>query len=264
MTTATREWASGVGVLDKASALLEIVEQAPAPLSELVSRSGLARPTAYRIAVALERLGLLTRDSHGRFVLGPRLGTLAVEARYDRLARAAAPVLAELHAATGLEARVLRRRGRVQICVATSADGVAGSGGTEKAPVGTARPVTAGAVALVLLAWEDPEEIYHGLRGARFTAGQLSQVRRRGWARGADVMVPGEVAYAVPVRIGDGRVVAALSVSGTPSRMDLIPSRRLGAAVFDSAAELGDALQRAHTAPAAPRGRYGRTASGTR
>ncbi|URN11092.1 helix-turn-helix domain-containing protein [Streptomyces radiopugnans] len=253
MTTAAREWVSGVGVLDKASVLLEIVEQAPAPLSELVSRSGLARPTVYRIAVALERLGLLTRDCRGRFVLGPRFGALAVQARYDRLVRAAAPVLAELHAATGLEARIVRRRGRVQVCVATSADGVAGPVGADKAPVGTARPVTAGPVALVLLAWEEPEEIYHGLRGARFTAYQLSQVRRRGWARGADVMVPGEVAYAVPVRGGDGRVVAALSVSGTPGRMGLVPSRRLGAAVFDSAAELGDALQRARTAPAAPR-----------
>jgi DNA-binding IclR family transcriptional regulator len=244
MTTAVRQWVSGVGVLDKASALLEIVEQAPAPLSELVARSGLARPTAYRIAVALERLGLLTRDSRGCFVLGPRLGALALEARYDRLAQAADPVLAGLHALTGLDARVLRRRGGLQVCVAACARGAGGG----RVPVGTARPATAGATALVLLAWEEPEEIRHGLRGARFTAAQLSQVRRRGWARGPDVMVPGEIAYAVPVRVGREAVVAALSVSGAPGRMEAVASRRLSAAVVDSAAALGDALQRASAA----------------
>ncbi|MBU7597325.1 IclR family transcriptional regulator [Streptomyces sp. P38-E01] len=119
----------------------------------------------------------------------------------------------------------------------------------DRAPVGTARALTGGAVALVLLAWEEPEEIFAGLRGARFTAAHLSQVRRRGWARGADAMVPGEVAYAVPVRIGAGRVVAALSVSGEPDRMDPVAFRRFGAPVFDAANRLGDLLQQSHPAP---------------
>lgn len=254
--TAPREWSSGIGVLDKASALLEIVEQAPAPLSELVTRSGLSRPTVHRIAVALERLGMLSRDFHGRFVLGPRLGSMSVEARYDRLAQASGPVLAELHERTGLDARVLRRRGRTQTCVATCAERVLGPDGTEPVPVGTSRPATAGPVALVLLAWEEPEEIHAGLRGARFTAAHLAQVRRRGWARGSDVMLPGDIAYAVPVRCWDDRVIAALTVSGPPDRMDAIPARWLGATVFDSAAALADALGRAHAVPSGgPSGR---------
>ncbi|WP_318280219.1 IclR family transcriptional regulator [Streptomyces griseoloalbus] len=247
--TAPREWISGIGVLDKASVLLEIVEQAPAPLSELVARSGLSRPTVHRIAVALERLGLLTRDFHGRFALGPRLGSMSVEARYDRLAQASGPVLEDLHARTGLDARVLRRRGRTQTCVATCARGALGPDGAERVPVGMSRPSTAGPVALVLLAWQEPEEIHEGLRGARFTAAHLAQVRRRGWARGSDVMLPGDIAYAVPVRAGGDRVVAALSVSGPPGRMDAVPSRWLGATVFDSAAALTDALRHAHAVP---------------
>lgn len=260
MTTAHREWISGVGVLDKASALLEIVEQSPTSLSELVSRSGLTRPTVHRIAVALERLGLLTRDFHGRFVLGPRLGSMSVEARYDRLAQASTPVLADLHARTGLDARVLRRRGRLQTCVAACADGSLGPDGAERVPVGMSRPATAGPVALVLLAWEEPEEIHEGLRGARFTATHLAQVRRRGWARGPDVMLPGDIAYAVPVWAGDNRVVAALSVSGPPSRMDSVPGQWLGATVFDAAADLADALRRAHAVLLD----RGRTAAGAR
>jgi DNA-binding IclR family transcriptional regulator len=267
MTGLTREWVSGVGVLDKASTLLAIVEQAPTPLSELVSRSGLTRPTVHRIAVALERLGLLGRDFHGRFVLGPRLGTMSVEARYDRLAQASAPVLAELHARTGLEARILRRRGRLQTCVATGPAG-ADTNGTERVPVGMSRPATVGAVALVLLAWEEPEEIHDGLHGARFTASHLAQVRRRGWARGSDVMVPGDIAFAVPVQDMGDRVVGALSVSGPRSRMDSLPGRWLAAIVYDAAADLADALRRSRALPSPRRGAateaHGRrTSSGT-
>ncbi|MFI5081655.1 MAG: helix-turn-helix domain-containing protein, partial [Streptosporangiales bacterium] len=46
---------SGVGVLDKSVAVLTTLESGPASLAQLVAATGLARPTAHRIAVALER-----------------------------------------------------------------------------------------------------------------------------------------------------------------------------------------------------------------
>jgi DNA-binding IclR family transcriptional regulator len=61
-----------VGVLDKTAAVLGALESGPASLAQLVTATGLARPTAHRIAVALERHRLLARDSQGRFILGPR------------------------------------------------------------------------------------------------------------------------------------------------------------------------------------------------
>src|SRR6202012_1527122 len=75
---------SGVGVLDKAVAVLAAVESGPATLAQLVTATGLARPTTHRIAVALEPHRLLTRDVQGRFVLGPRVGELASAAGEDR------------------------------------------------------------------------------------------------------------------------------------------------------------------------------------
>ncbi|HTR68967.1 MAG TPA: helix-turn-helix domain-containing protein, partial [Mycobacteriales bacterium] len=45
---------SSVGVLDKAVTILECLAGRPASLAELVERTGLSRPTAYRLAVALE------------------------------------------------------------------------------------------------------------------------------------------------------------------------------------------------------------------
>jgi DNA-binding IclR family transcriptional regulator len=64
---------SGVGVLDKAAIVLGALEAGPASLAALVAATGLARPTAHRLATALEHHRLVARDLQGRFVLGPRL-----------------------------------------------------------------------------------------------------------------------------------------------------------------------------------------------
>ena len=45
---------SGVGVLDKAVGILATLESGPHSLAELVAATGIARPTAHRLAVALE------------------------------------------------------------------------------------------------------------------------------------------------------------------------------------------------------------------
>src|SRR5918997_3552813 len=72
---------SGVGVLDKAAQVLSALETGPTTLAGLVAATGLARPTAHRLAVALEHHRLVSRDLQGRFILGPRLGELAPAAR---------------------------------------------------------------------------------------------------------------------------------------------------------------------------------------
>ena len=80
---------SGVGVLDKAASVLSALEAGPATLAQLVAATHLARPTAHRLAVALEHHRLVARDMQGRFVLGPRLSELATAAGEDRLLAAA-------------------------------------------------------------------------------------------------------------------------------------------------------------------------------
>ncbi|MFI1227164.1 MULTISPECIES: IclR family transcriptional regulator [unclassified Streptomyces] len=229
---------SGVGVLDKASAILSMIERHPATLSQLVAFSGLPRPTVHRIAVALERLDLLARDIQGRFVLGHRLGHMSVGAQRDRLVQVADEVLADLSLRTGMVARLHRRRDNLHICIASSKDAVTG---VESLPVGTARPAKAGPIAQTLLAWEDPEDLYEGLRDARFNAAQLSLVRQRGWAYGPDGSESGLV-LAVPVWGGENRVVAALVLAGSQIRMPDVPTRALRGTAIDAATELGDAL----------------------
>ncbi|GAA2362745.1 MULTISPECIES: IclR family transcriptional regulator [Streptomyces] len=234
---------SGVGVLDKASLLLGVLEAGPASLARLVSATGLKRPTVHRLVLALERLRLLARDAQGRFILGPRLGLMAIEACRDHLATAAEPVLSELRDLTGASARLYRRRGYMRICVAESA--VAGNPvAQDRVPVGAALPMNAGPVSQVLLAWERPEELYEGLRGAQFTAATLSGVRRQGWAQSIGGREHGIAAVAAPVRGPGGRVVAALSISGPVGRMSSTPGRVYGSAVIDAAVRLGSGFQR--------------------
>ena len=111
---------SGVGVLDKAALVLSALESGPATLAGLVAGTGLARPTAHRLAVALEHHRLVARDMQGRFVLGPRLAELSAAAGEDRLLATAGPVLARLRDITGESAQLWRRQGEHRVCVAAA------------------------------------------------------------------------------------------------------------------------------------------------
>ena len=168
---------SGVGVLDKAVTILGTLESGPHSLAELVAATGIARPTAHRLAVALEHHRLVARDLQGRFVLGPRSAELAAAAGEDRLLAAAAPALAALRDATGESAQLYRRQGDIRICVAV-AERL--SGLRDSVPVGASLTMQAGSAAQILLAWEDSEKIHRGLKNARFTAAHLSASSRMG------------------------------------------------------------------------------------
>lgn len=230
---------SGVGVLDKAAAVLSALEGAPLSLAGLVEATGLPRPTAHRLAVALEHHRLVARDLSGRFTLGPRLRELAAAAGDDQLLIAASTVLVELRDATGESAQLYRRQGERRICVA-AAERMTGLRDT--VPVGSALTMHAGSAAQVLLAWEDADRLHRGLAGATFTAVNLAQVRRRGWAQSVGEREPGVASVSAPVRLPDGRVVAAVSVSGPIERLTRSPGPRYAEAVKAAAARLTEAL----------------------
>ena len=232
---------SGVGVLDKAATVLNALEAGPATLATLVQATGLARPTAHRLAVALEHHRLVARDLQGRFVLGPRLNELATAAGEDRLLAAAGPILAKLRDITGESAQLYRRQGDQRVCVA-AAERL--SGLRDTVPVGSALTMAAGSAAQVLLAWEEPERLHRGLMGARFTATTLSGVRRRGWAQSVAEREPGVASVSAGVRGNGNRVVAAVSVSGPIERLSRQPGRLHAPAVLAAAEKLSESLRR--------------------
>ncbi len=232
---------SGVGVLDKAAAVLAALEAGPASLAQLVAATGLARPTAHRLAVALEHHRLVGRDMQGRFVLGPRLPELATAAGEDRLLAAAGPALLALRDHTGESASLFRRQGDARVCVAAAELPM---GLRDSVPVGASLSMLAGSAAQVLLAWEEPDRLHRGLQGARFTATVLSGVRRRGWAQSVGEREQGVASVSAPVRGPAGRVVAAVSISGPLQRLSRQPGRLHAAAVVSTANRLSEALRR--------------------
>ncbi len=232
---------SGVGVLDKAALVLSALEAGPATLANLVQSTGLARPTAHRLAVALEHHRLVSRDLQGRFVLGPRLGELAAAAGEDRLLAAAGPVLSRLRDQTGESAQLFRRQGDLRICVAAAERP---SGLRDTIPVGSTLTMLAGSAAQVLLAWEEPERMHRGLHGARFNATMLSAVRRRGWAQSVGEREPGVASVSAPIRSQSGKVIAAVSVSGPIERLTRQPGRLHAHSILSAADRLTESMRR--------------------
>lgn len=228
-------------MLDKAALVLSALEPGPATLAALVAATGLARPTAHRLAVALEYHRLVARDPQGRFMLGPRLGELSSAAGEDRLLAVAGPVLARLRDITGESAQLFRRQGDQRVCVAVAERQ---SGLRDSIPIGSQLTMRAGSAAQVLLAWEDSDRLSRGLEDAVFNAATLASVRRRGWAQSVGEREQGVASVSAPVRSPSGTVVAAVSVSGPLERMTRQPSRMHAPAVVAAAERLTQSLVR--------------------
>jgi len=211
---------SDVGVLDKAMAVIAAVERQPIALAGLVSATGLARPTVYRLAVALEAHGLLRRDEEGRFVLGARviaLGRAAADAL--PLRELALPALRELRDNTQESVQLYVRDGDFRICVASlqSPHGL-----RTIVDEGAALPLRAGSGGAVLL--------------------ERAAVLERGWAESVGEREAGVASVSAPV-LDHGLVIAAVSVSGPIERLTRTPGKRYARAVMAAARTIERALR---------------------
>lgn len=220
---------TGVQVLDRAVALVDVVARdGAASLAELVAATELPRPTAHRLAVALERHGVFTRGADGRFALGAKVAAWGAIAGQG-LAPAAGPVLAQLVADTGESAQLYVREGDRRVCVAVHERP---SGLRDTVPLGAVLPLERGSGGTVLRAWavDVPE------------TRELAAVRRRGWAESVAEREAGVASVSAPVADRDGTVVAAISVSGPIERLGRQPGRRLARAVVAAADDLSNRI----------------------
>ena len=239
---ADNEIHSGVGVLDKTVKILDALESGPATLGQLVTATKLARPTAHRLAIALERHRFVLRDQHGRFVLGSRFAELAAAAGEDRLLAAAGPILQTLLDRTGESAQIYRRQGEQRVCIAAVERA---SGLRDSIPVGAMLSMEAGSAAQILLAWEDSDRLHQSLRHARFSSAKLAAVRKRGWAESINERDEGVCSISAPIRNASGQVIAAISISGPSGRMGSNPGHRYAPLVMGAGKYLTDALIKA-------------------
>jgi DNA-binding IclR family transcriptional regulator len=232
---------SGVQTLDRAVSILETIARAgPCTLGELVRDTGLPRPTAYRLAVALEQHALVVRDRGGRFRLGGRfVGWGAAAGAGLALVEPARAVLERLSAETGESAQLYLREGDQRVCVATHERP---TGLRDTVALGALMPLTRGSGGRVLLAWAEDRDRFD------VDPGELAAVRSAGWAATVGEREPGVASVSAPVRVG-GAVVAALGVSGPAERFGADPGSRLAGPVMEAAADLGRARVAPVTAP---------------
>lgn len=225
--------ASGIQVLDRAVSVIDTIARVgPCSLADLQRETGLPRPTAYRLAVALERHGVLARDAEGRFGTGRRLALWGAVAGRG-LPDAGRPVLARLGATTGESAQLYVREADHRVCVAVHERP---SGLRDTVPLGAVLPLERGSGGKVLLAWAADADAFD------VSARELATVRRKGWAASVGEREAGVASVSAPVFDGAGALVGAVSVSGPIDRLGTQPGRRLGPAVVAAARELSTAL----------------------
>ncbi len=231
---------SGVGVLDKAVALIGALDPAPLSLAELTARTGLSRATAHRLAVALEAHGLVRRDPDGRFALGLRLAGLgAAAAAQSPWWEVAWPVLVGLRDDTGESVQLFVRDGDRRVCVQSleSPHGLRWI-----VPVGAVLPLDKGSAGRVLSAQTaDLLPLAHPPTPTDHTpnpyATESVPNRRRTWLESVEEREAGVASVSAPV-VHDGMILAAVSVSGPLERLSTSPGKRYGDRVVRAAAAL--------------------------
>ena len=209
---------TGVRVLDKTVAVLRAVAVAPRSLADLQQATDLPRATAHRLAVALERQGLLRRDGEGRFDPGPELAALGRTAmeRYP-LGALALPVLEQLREASGESVQLFVRDGAQRRCVLSLQSPHA-------------------------LRWIVPEGVLFPLDAGSAGRALTGGAGNTGWVASVEEREAGVASVSAPVTAADGSIVAAVSISGPIDRMSRQPGKRFGALVVEAAGRVARRL----------------------
>ena len=210
---------SGVGVIDKGVSILHALRECPLDLVGLQRSCDLPRATAHRLVVALEQHHLVRRDADGRFCLGFELVALGrAAAEQFPLAALASPELAALRDECGESVQLYVRDDDGRRCVVSLHSPHALRWNV---PQGSLLPLGFGSAGKVL-------------EGAPLSPG--------GWIASVEEREAGVASVSAPVVDRDGRVVAAVSVSGPLERLTRDPGTTFGAQVAAAGAAIGDAI----------------------
>lgn len=238
---------------DRALTVLDMFTERRLTVSavEVAEELGVARSTGYRYLESLVSRGFLEESPSGGFRLGIRVLELARIARHGfGLSAVALPRMRRLSERFGQTVLLTRRAGSTVVCLEREVP--AGQLVRISYERGAQLPLTAGASALVLLAWLPEDEARALLESTdrpRFTRQTLTEVDellarlRRIRADGVAVtraeVDPDAMGIAAPVFDGDGQVIAGLSIVALGSRVDDRDVDAMAAAVRDTAQEIG-------------------------
>jgi DNA-binding IclR family transcriptional regulator len=219
--------------LDKALSVLEILAniEGDIDLAGLASRAGLPKSTLVRLLGTLRQHDLVNQDPRTRrYRLGWALIHLGKAAeRQSNLAQVIMPFVEKLANETGETASMATLRGHRAVYVAQilSKNIIRGV-----PPIGSDLPLHCTAVGKVLLSsFSDdavdrliseyglPRMTDNTIVNAAHLRRELALIRKEGTAVDNEEAEPGGRCIAAPIRDGNGRVIAALSITGPTNRL---------------------------------------------
>jgi len=215
-------------------------------LSEIASRISLHKSTVHRLLASLEAKGFVVRDMQTeKYRLGFRIWELSANMNQaDDPAVLLLPEMEKLRDMLGETISLYVRDGneRIRIQAVQSNEPI-----RRVAPVGARMPLAVGASSKVLVAYEN-EEVRNKIMNdphwpdwvdrAAFRD-QLEQIRRDGYATSLEEREVGAAAVSAPIFNRQGKVVAALAVSGPSNRMTAETMRSFAAPIMETARRMG-------------------------
>lgn len=196
-------------------------------LEEVGTRARLPRSSCHRILEQLVAVGWVRRHASG-YSLGDRAARIGARGpSREQVREAAAPVLLDLHARTGLVTHLCMLEGPEVVFL----DKVGGAYAlTLPSDVGSRWWVTNATIGKTILAWLPPEEVDALLGECAGPGGidgedpallhaELAEIRRRGVGYERGLGMPGVGGATAPILTADGPV-AALSAVGPLERVD--------------------------------------------
>ncbi|NMO02436.1 helix-turn-helix domain-containing protein [Gordonia sp. TBRC 11910] len=214
-------------LIHKGGVLMEVlVSERIATSGRLTELTGEPPSSVYRMLATLTEIGWVEQVfARGPYRVGGKVLTLAAELiRSSDIRRAAGPVLAAIHAATGETTFLCVRHGTRAVCI-ERIDGVRVNSRVLR--LGRSLPLHVGAAPRALLAFDDREawdeyasaavrsDELGGDVGSRAELfAQLEEIRQAGIVVSDNTVTPGIAAIGAPIFDHYGRVVASLSVSG--------------------------------------------------
>ncbi|HTS62484.1 MAG TPA: IclR family transcriptional regulator [Candidatus Acidoferrales bacterium] len=256
MSTGIEAGSGGVRVLHKTLDILETIKSRDSgyKLADLARAAHLPKATAYRILTTLEGRGYLDRAADGCYRMAKKLFDLQrSESEEQRLNRAAKPIMERVVDATKetVNLGILDAGEVVVINTVESPQAVRMS-----SKIGNRRHLHSTALGKIFLAGLPEKEFLRLIRlkglprltGNTLTTrtaivDEINRVRKQGWALDNQENEIEGRCIGAPIRTPDGRVLAALSISGPVFRMDLARAKSLVPQLKSFCADISAALR---------------------
>jgi DNA-binding IclR family transcriptional regulator len=237
-----------MSVLAKTTQTIDSLARAGRPmrLAEVAEDLGLPKSSVHRLLSELTELRIARRTPDGLFALGPRLLSWGASAADSFVIRGVAePWMHRLRDSTGESVHLYIRQGNHRVCLA-SVEGRAAL--RPVVPTGGLQPLGLGSSGKLLLAFA-PATVREAVRTEAATTSrwvatdeELDTIAKTHWSVAIDEREKGLSGAATSVRDAHGEVLAALSISGSSTRLTEQRYGEIKDDVFAVADHIGEAV----------------------